>query len=73
LNRLKARFEEKKNDVLPGTIIMISGCEDDQTSADVSDVASFKLPDPVGRAGGGLAPRLSCRFAMLTIENVMLT
>lgn len=58
LNRLKARFEEKKNDVLPGTIIMISGCEDDQTSADVSDVASFKLPDPAGRAGGACTATL---------------
>lgn len=31
---------------------MISGCHDVQTSADVSNVDSFNLPDPSGRAGG---------------------
>lgn len=58
LNKLKARFEQKKTDVLPGTIIMISGCEDDQTSADVSNVSSFQLPDPAGRAGGACTATL---------------
>jgi len=37
---------------------MISGCEDAQTSADVSNVASFKLPDPHGRAGGACTSTL---------------
>lgn len=37
---------------------MISGCRDNQTSADVSNVASFKLPDPAGRAGGALTSAL---------------
>jgi hypothetical protein len=37
---------------------MISGCRDEQTSADVSNVASFKLPDPKGRAGGALTSAL---------------
>jgi hypothetical protein len=37
---------------------MISGCKDDQTSADVSNVASFQLPDPAGRAGGALTSAL---------------
>jgi hypothetical protein len=27
---------------------MISGCRDEQTSADVSNVANFQLPDPAG-------------------------
>lgn len=27
---------------------MISGCQDKQTSADVSNVSSFQLPDPAG-------------------------
>lgn len=40
---------------------MISGCEDKQTSADVSNVASFQLPDPAGRAGG------ACTSAFLNI------
>ena len=40
---------------------MISGCRDEQTSADVSNVASFKLPDPAGRAGG------ACTSALLNV------
>jgi hypothetical protein len=33
-------------------------CEDSQTSADVSNVGSFKLPDPAGRAGGACTATL---------------
>jgi len=40
---------------------MISGCEDKQTSADVSNVVAFQLPDPNGRAGG------ACTAAFLNI------
>jgi len=40
---------------------MISGCEDKQTSADVSNVAAFELPDPNGRAGG------ACSAAFLNV------
>eukprot|EP00977_Amphora_coffeiformis_P022297 scaffold10745_cov210-Amphora_coffeaeformis.AAC.4 len=42
-----------KNDIR-----MISGCEDAQTSADVSNVNSFSLPDPAGRAGGACTSTL---------------
>ena len=42
-------------------IRMWSGCEDAQTSADVSDVANFKLPDPAGRGGG------ACTSALLQV------
>jgi len=42
-----------KNDIR-----MISGCEDKQTSADVSNVSSFSLPDPAGRAGGACTSTL---------------
>jgi hypothetical protein len=42
-----------KNDIR-----MISGCEDSQTSADVSNVGSFQLPDPAGRAGGACTSTL---------------
>lgn len=41
-------------EAIPATVRMFSGCEDVQTSADVSNVGSFKLPDPAGRAGGAL-------------------
>ena len=37
---------------------MFSGCMDSQTSADVSNVSDFDLPDPAGRAGGALSSAL---------------
>jgi len=40
---------------------MISGCRDSQTSADVSDVSEFQLPDPAGRSGG------ACTSALLRV------
>jgi len=39
-------------------VFMISGCQDNQTSADVSNVSSFSLPDPNGRAGGACTSAL---------------
>lgn len=39
-------------EAIPANVRMISGCRDEQTSADVSNVSTFKLPDPAGRAGG---------------------
>jgi Caspase domain len=42
-------------------IWMISGCEDRQTSADVSNVGSFQLPDSQGQAGG------ACSAALLNV------
>jgi len=49
---------EKAKEAIPAEIRMISGCRDEQTSADVSNVASFSLPDPAGRAGGALTSAL---------------
>ena len=54
----KEKFEETKPDELRKDIRMISGCADHQTSADVSNVSSFQLPDPAGRAGGALTSTL---------------
>ena len=42
-------FENTKPDELKKDIRMISGCHDKQTSADVSNVSSFQLPDPAGK------------------------
>ena len=41
-------------EVIRGTVVMFSGCRDEQTSADVSDVTSFGLPavSAVEKAGG---------------------
>ena len=49
---------EKAKQAIPAEIHMISGCRDEQTSADVSNVGSFQLPDPKGRAGGALTSAL---------------
>jgi hypothetical protein len=49
---------EQAKKTIPAEIHMISGCRDSQTSADVSNVQSFSLPDPAGRAGGALTSAL---------------
>jgi len=54
-------FAKKANAALPGDIRMISGCEDEQTSADVQNVKCFDLPDPAGRSGG------ACTSALLNL------
>lgn len=51
-------FEKSKPDELRKDIRMISGCQDKQTSADVSNVSSFQLPDPAGNAGGACTSTL---------------
>lgn len=51
-------YERNKPDELRKDIRMISGCQDKQTSADVSNVSSFQLPDPAGRAGGACTSTL---------------
>jgi len=42
-------------------LCLVSCSRDEETSADVSNVASFSLPDPKGRAGG------ACTSAMLKV------
>lgn len=54
-------FATRAENAIPADVRMISGCEDKQTSADVSNVESFKLPDPNGRAGG------ACTSAFLNV------
>mmetsp|Transcript_21402 Transcript_21402/g.27668 ORF Transcript_21402/g.27668 Transcript_21402/m.27668 type:complete len:326 (+) Transcript_21402:242-1219(+) len=57
----KAEVLKQAEEYIPATVRMISGCRDEQTSADVSNVASFSLPDPAGQAGG------ACTSALLQI------
>ena len=53
---------------------MFSGCMDYQTSADVSNVSNFKLPDPAGKAGGALTTALlSVCYADSKIPEAELT
>mmetsp|Transcript_9029 Transcript_9029/g.13610 ORF Transcript_9029/g.13610 Transcript_9029/m.13610 type:complete len:342 (+) Transcript_9029:81-1106(+) len=54
----KSQYEESKPDELRKDVRMISGCQDKQTSADVSNVEQFELPDPAGRAGGACTSTL---------------
>ena len=55
----QATFEDQKPDSMRyKDIRMVSGCEDSQTSADVSNVGNFRLPDPAGRAGGACTSTL---------------
>jgi metacaspase-1 len=51
-------FEQNKPQALQADIWLVSGCEDRQTSADVSNTATFQLPDPAGRAGGACTATL---------------
>jgi hypothetical protein len=48
----------KISKLIAASFIMYSGCMDDQTSADVSSVSSFRLPDPAGASGGALSSAL---------------
>jgi len=52
---------EKAEEYIPAVVRLISGCMDEQTSADVSNVKSFELPDPAGKAGG------ACTSALLQV------
>uniref|UniRef100_A0A7S1VWZ7 Peptidase C14 caspase domain-containing protein n=1 Tax=Grammatophora oceanica TaxID=210454 RepID=A0A7S1VWZ7_9STRA len=54
-------FAEQAQKAIPSEFHMISGSRDSQTSADVSNVGNFSLPDPAGRAGG------ACTSALLKI------
>lgn len=47
--------------VMPAVVISVSGCMDSQTSADVSNTASFGLPSDAGPGGAGGA----CTSAMI--------
>ena len=53
-----ANYNTTNNSSNTPMVFMISGCEDSQTSADVSNVSSFQLPDPKGRAGGACTSAL---------------
>jgi metacaspase-1 len=58
---VETEYLSKAEQVIPAVVHMISGCKDEQTSADVSNVANFQLPDPAGRAGG------ACTSALLKV------
>jgi len=45
-----SNVQKQSEKYIPADVRLISGCKDEQTSADVSNVDSFQLPDPAGRA-----------------------
>lgn len=55
-------FQQQAEELIPAEVRMISGCEDEQTSADVANVGGAGiLPNPNGRAGG------ACTSALLEL------
>jgi metacaspase-1 len=54
-------YEAQIQQAIPAEFHMISGSHDSQTSADVSNVGKFQLPNPAGRAGG------ACTSALLQV------
>jgi hypothetical protein len=46
-----AAYDTDESSTIQANILMISGCEDRQTSADVVNASSFSLPNPNGRSG----------------------
>ena len=54
-------YDDRIKSAIAAEFHMISGSADSQTSADVSNVNQFQLPDPAGRAGG------ACTSALLQV------
>ena len=54
-------FASNAEQAVPAIVRMLSGCDDHQTSADVGNVSSFKIPSDVGPGGAGGA----CTNAMI--------
>jgi len=54
-------FDAKAKKAIPAEIHVLSGCQDMETPADVSDVGQFKLPNAEGQVGG------ACTAAFLQI------
>jgi len=57
----QSEYADRAAKAVPADVFMISGCADKQTSADVSNVASFGLPASAGPGGAGGA----CTNALL--------
>ena len=62
-SRLREKLESLNGErvVIKADVRMISGYMDCQTSADVSNVETFELPNPAVRSGGAES---SCNFSL---------
>ena len=54
-------YDDQVESAIPALFYMFAGSEDKQQSADVSNVGTFTLPDPAGKAGG------ACTSALLQV------
>eukprot|EP00934_Nitzschia_sp_Nitz4_P009028 Nitzschia sp. Nitz4//scaffold10_size219509//144329//145619//NITZ4_001444-RA/size219509-processed-gene-0.88-mRNA-1//1//CDS//3329532968//9018//frame0 len=53
-----ADFDDQIEQVIPANIYMFAGASDSQQSTEVSNVKTFDLPDPAGKAGGACTSAL---------------
>mmetsp|Transcript_17002 Transcript_17002/g.33223 ORF Transcript_17002/g.33223 Transcript_17002/m.33223 type:complete len:401 (+) Transcript_17002:754-1956(+) len=63
-NMSDSEYAGKVEKTIPAMVRMISGCHDTQTSADVSNTASFELPEETGPGGAGGAATNSLLAAL---------
>jgi len=62
-------WDEKATSCIPATVRMISGCQDSQTSADVSNIQSFGLPEDSWASPGGAGGACTCSFISAMEQN----
>jgi hypothetical protein len=51
-------FDEQIEEEIPAMVYMFAGADDSQQSTEVSNVKTFDLPDPAGKAGGACTSAL---------------
>ena len=51
-------FDHEIEHVIPATFFMFAGSDDHQQAAEVSNIKTFELPDPVGKEGGACTSAL---------------
>ena len=69
--REKLLSPDDEKTIIKANVRMISGCMDTQTSADVSNVETFELPDPAGRSGGAVSLLVYFVFSLIR-SNVII-
>mmetsp|Transcript_31115 Transcript_31115/g.87214 ORF Transcript_31115/g.87214 Transcript_31115/m.87214 type:complete len:386 (-) Transcript_31115:44-1201(-) len=60
----RATYAQQSQQAVPADVRMFSGCKDEQTSADVSNIDSFGLPETNGPAGAAGACTTSMMLAL---------
>ena len=60
-------FDERVESTIPAYFYMFAGANDHQTAADISNIDTFSLPDPSGKAGGACTCQLLSGVSTSTI------